>query len=81
MNHKNEPQVNSTYQIQIDTIRSIDDYEIEKVESIILQKKELLKNYEDIQETERRLAEIEALEWLQVQIVVLTLGISSNNTK
>lgn len=81
MNHKNEPQVNSTYQIQIDTIRSIDDYEIEKVESIILQKKELLKNYEDIQETERRLAEIEVLEWLQVQIVVLTLGISSNNTK
>ena len=81
MNHKNKPQVNSTYQIQIDTIRSIDDYDIEKVESIILQKKELLKNYKDIQETERLLAEIEALEWLQVQIVVLTLGISSNNTK
>lgn len=80
MNHKNNsPQVNSTYQTQINAIRSIDDYDIEKVESIILQKKEILKNSKDIQETERLLAEIEALEWLQVQIVVLTLGIGNNN--
>jgi hypothetical protein len=33
----------------------------------------------DIQETEKLLAEIDALEWLQAQIVVLTLGISNNN--
>jgi hypothetical protein len=79
MNHKNnKPQVNRTYQTQIDTIRSIDDYDIEKVESIILQKKQLLKNCKDIQETEILLAEIDALEWLQAQIVVLTLG-SNNN--
>jgi hypothetical protein len=79
MNSKNNPQVNSTYQIQIDTIRSIDDYDLQKVESIILQKKELLIISKEIQETERLLAEIDALEWLQAQIVVMTLGIGSSN--
>ncbi len=79
MNHKNNrPEVNNTYQTQIDTIRSIDDYDIENVESIILQKKDLLKN-RDAEETERLLAEIDALEWLEAQIVVLTLGVNSNN--
>jgi hypothetical protein len=62
-------------------IRSIDDYDIEKVESIINQKKDLLKNSKDIQETERLLAEIDALQWLQAQIVVMSLGISSNNNE
>jgi hypothetical protein len=46
MQHKDisqeQTQVNSTYQIQRDTITSIDDYDIEKVESIILQKKGLI---------------------------------------
>ncbi len=80
MSHKNNrPEVNSAYQIQIDTIRSIDDYDLQKVESIILQKKELLIVSKDIQETERLLAEIDALEWLQAQIVVMTLGIGSKN--
>lgn len=79
MNTKSKPQVNRTYQIQIDTIRSIDDYDLQKVESIILQKKELLIISKDIQETEKLLAEIDALEWLQAQIVVMTLGIASNN--
>ena len=73
MKHKNKPQVNDTYQSQIDSIRSIDDYDIEKVESLILQKKQLLKNCKDTQKTERLLAELEALEWLQAQIVVLAL--------
>lgn len=80
MSHKNNrPEVNNTYQIQIDAIKSIDDYDLQKVESIILQKKELLIISKDIQETERLLAEIDALEWLQAQIVVLTLGIGNNN--
>ena len=80
MNHKNnKPQLKNTYQIQIDAIRSIEDYDLQKVESIILQKKELLIISKDIQETERLLAEIDALEWLQAQIVVLTLGFGSNN--
>ena len=78
-NKNNRPEVNSVYQIQIDTIRSIDDYDLQKVESIILQKKELLIISNDIQETEKLLAEIDALEWLQAQIVVMTLGIGSNN--
>jgi predicted HTH transcriptional regulator len=76
MNPKNRPEVNSTYQTQIDAIRSIDDYNIEKVESTIKQKKELLKKSEDVEETERLLAEIDALEWLQAQIVAMTLGAS-----
>ena len=60
INHKNKPQVNSTYQIHIDTIRSIDDYDIVKVEFIISQKKQLLKNSKDVKETDRLLAEIDA---------------------
>jgi hypothetical protein len=76
---KDRPEVNSAYQIQIDTIKSIDDYDLQKVESIILQKKELLIISKDIEETERLLAEIDASEWLHAQIVVLTLGIGSNN--
>jgi hypothetical protein len=74
MNHKNRQEVNNTYQIQIDAIRAIDDYDLQKVESILLQGKEQLKNSKDINETERLLAEIDALDWLQAQIVVLTLG-------
>ncbi|MDQ4101301.1 MAG: hypothetical protein M3115_03835 [Thermoproteota archaeon] len=79
INDNNKPEVNRTYQVQIDTIRSIDDYDLQKVESIILQKKELLIVSKDIQETERLLAEIDALEWLHAQIVVMTLGIGNNN--
>jgi hypothetical protein len=79
MNVKSKAEVNSTYQAQIDAIRSIDDYDIENVEAIIKQKKELLKKSQDIQETERLLAEIDALEWLHAQIVVLTLGGNNNN--
>ena len=36
-------------------------------------KKALLKDSKDIQETDRLLAELEALEWLQAQIVVFSL--------
>ena len=74
MNSKNRPEVNETYQTQIDAIRSIDDYDIEKVESVISQKKQSLKNSKDVRETDRLLAEIDALQWLQAQIVVMTLG-------
>jgi hypothetical protein len=50
INHSNKPEINSTFQIPIDAIRSVDD--IEKVESIIVQKKALLKNSKDVQETD-----------------------------
>ena len=72
INLENKPEVNSTFQIQIDVIRSAAD-DLEKVEAIITQKKELLKNSKDIQETDRLLVELDALEWLQAQIVVFTL--------
>lgn len=73
INPNNKPELNSTFQIQIDAIRSAAQ-DLEKVEPLIMQKKELLKNSTDIQETDRLLAELEALEWLQAQIVVFTFG-------
>ena len=68
----NKPDLNSTFQIQIDAIRSAAN-DLEYVEPLIKQKKELLKNSKDIKETDRLLAELEALEWLLTQIVVFTL--------
>jgi hypothetical protein len=54
-------------QLQIDAIRSASD-DIEEVEAIIAEKKELLKNSKDVYETDRLFAELEGLEWLQRQI-------------
>jgi hypothetical protein len=71
INHENKPEVNKTFQMQIDAIRSIDD--MEKVESIIMQKKTLLKNSKDVHESDRLFAELDGLEWLQRQIAVYTL--------
>jgi hypothetical protein len=68
INHENKPEVNKTFQIQIDAIRSVDD--MEKVEFIILQKKALLKNSKDVHESDRLSAELDALEWLQRQIAI-----------
>ena len=70
INPQNKPEMNSTFQIQIDAIRSAATDDLEKVEAIITQKKELLKNSKDIQEIDRLLAELDALEWLQAQIAV-----------
>ena len=71
INHGNKPEVNSTFQLQIDAIRSIDD--IEQVEPVILEKKSLLKNSKDVHESDRLFAELDGLEWLQRQIAVYTL--------
>jgi hypothetical protein len=67
INLENKPEVNRTFQIQIDAIRSVDD-DIEKVESIILEKKALLKNSKDVHESDRLFAELDGLEWLQRQM-------------
>jgi len=67
INQENKPEVNSTFQLQIDAIRSAAD-DIEKVESIILQKRTLLKNSKDVHESDRLFAELDGLEWLQRQI-------------
>lgn len=66
INPQNKTEVNKTFQIQIDAIRSVDD--IEKVESIIMEKKALLKESSDIYESERLFEELDGLEWLQRQI-------------
>ena len=66
INPENKIQLNKTFQLQIDAIRSIDN--IEKVESIISQKKILLKNRKDVHESEKLLAELDGLEWLQWQV-------------
>jgi hypothetical protein len=60
INQDNNPEVNKTFQIQIDTIRSIDD--IEKIGSIILQKKALPKNSKDVHESDKLFAELDGLE-------------------
>ena len=70
INPSNKPEMNKTFQVQIDAIRLAAE-DLEKVEAIITQKKEQLKNSKDIQEIDRLLAEIDALEWLQAQIAVL----------
>ena len=67
INPNNKPEVNSTFQLQIDAIRSVDD-DIEKVEFIIQEKKALLKNSKDVHESDRLFAELDGLEWLQRQI-------------
>ena len=66
INNANRPEENKTFQLQIDAIRSVND--IEKIESIIEQKKELLKYCKDVYEFDRLFAELDALEWLQRQI-------------
>ena len=66
INHQNKPEVNKIFQIQVDAIRSV-DYDIEQVESIIRQKKALLKN-SNVHESDMLLAELDGLEWLQRQI-------------
>jgi hypothetical protein len=73
INHENKPEVNNTFQLQIDVIRSVDN-DIEKVECIILQKKALLRNCKDVHEFNRLFGELDGLEWLQPQIAVYSWG-------
>ena len=73
INPANKPEVNKTFQIQIDVIRSAAANNIEKVESLILQKNEQLKNCKDVYESDRIFAELDGLEWLQRQIAVYAL--------
>ena len=74
INPQNKPEENKTFQLQIDAIRSIDDYDIEEIDAIIAEKKALLKRSEDVYEFDRLSAELEGLEWLQRQISRLFWG-------
>jgi hypothetical protein len=80
INPHNKPEENRTFQLQIDAIRSavaaataVDDG-IEVVETMIAEKKALLKKSEDVYEFDRLSAELEGLEWLQRQISRLVWG-------
>ncbi len=73
INHENKREVNNTFQLQIDVIRSVDN-DIEKVECIILQKKALLRNCKVVHESDRLFGELDGLEWLQRQIAVYFWG-------
>jgi hypothetical protein len=68
INPNNIPQINSTFQIQIEAIRSVDDYTKDKVEVLIKQKKAQLKSSKDVHESERLFAELDGLDWLERQI-------------
>jgi hypothetical protein len=68
INPNNKPEINGTFHVQIDAIRSVKDYNAEKVESIVQHNKTLLKNSKDVHETDRLFAELDCLEWLQRQI-------------
>ena len=66
INPTNKPAVNKTFQLQIEAIRAAD---IEKVAFLILQKKKQLENARDMDAIERLYTELDALEWLQRQVV------------
>ena len=74
INPQNKTEENKTFQLQIDAIRSVDDYDIEEIDAIIAEKKALLKNSNDVYEFDRLSAELEGLEWLQRQISRLVWG-------
>jgi hypothetical protein len=65
INPQNKAEENKTFQWQVDAIRSAAADDIEKVEAIIMEKKELLKDSKDVYETDRLFAELKGLEWLQ----------------
>ena len=64
INPQNNAEENKAFQWQIDTVRSAVADDIEKVEVIIMEKKELLKDSKDVYETDRLFAELKRLEWL-----------------
>jgi hypothetical protein len=71
INLNNKPEINSTFQIQMDAIRTAAQ-NLEQVDAMIMLKKTLLKNTKDVHESERLFAELACLEWLQRQIIRYT---------
>ena len=67
MNPQNKPLVNRAFEIQIATIRNVDN--IEKVAFRILQKQMQIERARDMDTIETLYTELEALEWLQRQVV------------
>jgi hypothetical protein len=66
INPNNRPVVNRAFEIQIQTLRNAD---VEKIALLILQKKKQLESTKDMDNIERLYTELDALEWLQRQVV------------
>lgn len=66
INPHNKPLVNRAFELQIETIRNAGT---ERVALFILQKKKQLENAKDMDTIERLYTELDALEWLQRQVV------------
>jgi hypothetical protein len=61
----NKPEINDTFQHQINILESVD---LEKLDKSILMRKAHLKQIKDVRETDRLFCELETLEWLQRQV-------------
>jgi hypothetical protein len=66
INLNNKPIVNDTFQLQIEILRTADR---ERVAELILLKKNQLQGCKTVQGSDRLFTELEALEWLQRQVV------------
>lgn len=66
VNPSNREIVNKSLQIQAETLRSADR---EKLALLILQKKKQLQGCKDLGKIEELYAELDALEWLERQVV------------
>jgi hypothetical protein len=66
INPNNKPIVNRTFEIQIQTLRNAD---VGKVALLVLQKKKQLENARDMDTIEVLYTELDALKWLQRQVV------------
>jgi tetrahydromethanopterin S-methyltransferase subunit A len=61
----NKPEVNDTFQHQINILQTID---LEKLDRSIAMRKEHLKKSKDTHETDRLFCELEALEWVEREV-------------
>jgi hypothetical protein len=66
INLSNKEIVNKSFQAQIDALRTANH---EKVALLVLQKKKQLEKCKDMNEIEMLYSQLEALEWLQRQVV------------
>jgi len=66
INPQNKPLVNKAFEVQIETLRNADT---EKIALLILQRQKLLESAKSVDAIERLYTELDALEWLQRQIV------------
>jgi hypothetical protein len=72
INQEKKSEVNKAFLLQVEAIRSADN--IEKIESIISQKKIQLKNRQYVHESYRLFTELYPLKWFQRQIAPYALA-------